>query len=168
MNRRDVLKTTAAMAALPILGSAQSKGKLQTFTPEQNETVIALTEAIIPATDTPGAKAAKVNQYMDLLLHDGPEAERTRFLEGLKWFEEYAVKKGGAPFAKLAGDQQSAVLESLQTETDENRTGYRFFRMAKNLTSRIYYQTQIGFQELNKGGRVPSGFGCKHPEHRGA
>ncbi len=167
MNRRDVLKTTAAFATLPVLGSAESKSRLQTFTQEQNETVIALTEAIIPATDTPGAKAAKVNQYIDLLLHDGPETERKRFLDGLKWFEEYAAKRSGAPFAKLSGDQQTAVLESLQTETEVNRPGYRFFRMAKNLTARIYYQTQIGYQELNKGGRVPATFGCGHPEHHG-
>jgi hypothetical protein len=25
--------------------------------------------------------------------------------------------------------------------------------------------TQIGFNELNKGGRVPASFGCRHPEH---
>jgi hypothetical protein len=37
--------------------------------------------------------------------------------------------------------------------------------MAKSLTSQIYYQTQIGFQELNKGGRVPAKYGCTHTDH---
>jgi len=47
--------------------------------------------------------------------------------------------------------------------------GHTFFRDAKSLTARIYYATEIGHQELNKGGRVPAwpfdGPGCDHPSH---
>jgi hypothetical protein len=32
--------------------------------------------------------------------------------------------------------------------------------MAKALTSRIYYSTEIGMRELNKGGRVPATLNC--------
>ena len=45
--------------------------------PRQNELVITLTELIIPQTDTPGAKAAKVNEYIDTVLADAtPERSR--------------------------------------------------------------------------------------------
>ncbi len=44
---------------------------------------IALTELIIPATDTPGVKAARVNRYLDLFLRDGAPTQRQSFLEGL-------------------------------------------------------------------------------------
>jgi hypothetical protein len=33
------------------------------------------------------------------------------------------------------------------------------------MTAGIYYNTQIGYQELNKGGRVPATFACDHPTH---
>ncbi|MBA2604267.1 MAG: hypothetical protein H0U94_11845, partial [Acidobacteria bacterium] len=35
------------------------------LTPAQNETVIVLTELIIPETDTPGARGALVNRFID-------------------------------------------------------------------------------------------------------
>ena len=35
------------------------------LTPKQNEAVVILTELIIPETDTPGAKAARVNRFVD-------------------------------------------------------------------------------------------------------
>src|SRR3954451_7657898 len=110
MNRRDALKLSAA-AALPSISVAQvQKGAAaaasatwapSVLTPEQNDIVIALTDIIIPATDTPGAKAANVNRYIDLFLHDGPATERERFLTGLKWFEEYAQRTNGSTFVKL-------------------------------------------------------------------
>src|SRR4051812_29495609 len=87
---------TAGAVSLPALLGAQSvKGKgwkPSVFTPEQNAAVVALTEAIIPSTDTTGAKQAEVNRYIDLLLHDGPAGERERFLSGLRWLEEYSKK----------------------------------------------------------------------------
>ena len=45
--------------------------------PRQNELVITLTELIIPQTDTPGAKAAKVNEYIDMVLADANPAIAT-------------------------------------------------------------------------------------------
>jgi hypothetical protein len=68
---------------------------------QQNETVIALIDQIIPATDTPGAKAAQVNRYMDLLLKDGPAVERERFMKGLSWFENDVQQKHKTAFSKL-------------------------------------------------------------------
>lgn len=168
MNRRDLMWMAAsAVATYPALAQAPS-WKPQLLDAHQNETVVVLTEAIIPATDTPGAKAAHVNRFIDLLLHDGPAAERHRFLEGLAFLDSYSIRKYNAPFVKCTAAQQIAVL----TVFDENKEdgvapGNQFFRTAKQLTSRIYYATEIGFRELNKGGRVPSRYGCAHAEHRG-
>ncbi|MEO8126742.1 MAG: gluconate 2-dehydrogenase subunit 3 family protein, partial [Bryobacteraceae bacterium] len=112
MKRREALKVTAGAALLPSLLSAQAaqaKGwKPLLFTPQQDAAVVALTEIIIPATDTPGARQAGVNRYIDLLLHDGPAAEGERFLAGLQWLDEYAVSKNGKPFAKLTTAEQAA------------------------------------------------------------
>ena len=181
MNRRDLIRLGVSAAAVPAAGIAQSSEhaghaatvenvqagwKPALFDAHQNDTVIALTELIIPATDTPGAKAAQVNRYMDMLLNDGPAEQREHFLAGLAWLDGYSLKQRQKPFVKLAETEQIAMLENLDGATDEElRPGALFFRQAKRMTAGIYYSTQIGFQELNKGGRVPASFGCKHPEH---
>lgn len=170
MKRREALKVTAGAVVLPALLSAQMpKGKAwkpSVFTPDQDAAVVALTEIVIPTTDTPGAKQAEVNRYIDLLLHDGPASERERFVAGLQWFDDYAAKKNGQPFAKLTTAEQTAIVAELDAEgTPDLEKGHQFFRMAKNMTSRIYYSTAIGYKELNKGGRVPKTVGCEHSGH---
>lgn len=185
MKRRDLLQISAAAAAVPLVapaqehahdGGAASKAsarsaaawKPQVFTPQQNETVVALTEAIIPTTDTPGAKAAKVNQYIDLFLAAGPASERQRFLTGLDWLESYTTRKYQQPFARCTTAQQNEILTILDRGADaDTEAGHQFFRMAKQMTSRFYYQTEIGFKELNKGG-VPTSFGCQDAQHKTA
>ena len=51
------------------------------FTARQNEAVIALTELIIPATDTPGAKATLVNRFIDRVRQHHNALEREQPLE---------------------------------------------------------------------------------------
>lgn len=157
MNRREALKTGAALAiAAPFLEAADWKPAL--FDAHQNQTVIALTDLILPATDTPGAKAALVNRYIDLFLKDGPAGERERFLDGLNWLDEESMRREKAPFVKLPAAKQVAFLEFLDSAEGE---GNQFFRMAKSMTVRVYYQTEIGFKELNKRG-VPKSWACTH------
>jgi hypothetical protein len=153
MYRRDVLKLAAVAAAEP-------GWKPALFNSHQNATVIVLTELIIPATDTPGAKAALVNRYLDKILKDGPAEERERFLNGLAWLDRYSAETSGQPFVRLAPEAQVKVLETLDTGASAPAIGRSFFRRVKRMTSSIYYATQIGFQELNKGGRVPQTFAC--------
>jgi hypothetical protein len=166
MNRRELLQ---AGTALPLAGSGAlaqistaPEWKPELFDAHTNETVVALTELIIPATDTPGAKAAFVNRWLDRLLAAGPIPQRDAFLDGLHWLDGHAIKLHAAPFVKLTEAQQVAILQSL--DVPANEPGPRFFRLAKMWTSRIYYQTSIGMRELNKGGRVPaaSKMGCDH------
>jgi hypothetical protein len=165
MQRRDFLKISTAGFAIPAAWAQQAARpdwKPQVLDAHQNETVIALTELIIPATDTPGAKAAHVNRYLDLFLRDGDAAQRERFLEGLNWLDGYAIREHGHPFIHCPAGDQTAMLRSFD---EGSGAGHAFFRDTKSLTARIYYATEIGYQELNKGGRVPATFGCEHSSH---
>ena len=72
MQRRDALRIFAAGAVLPVFSpellalfrQAQPPPgyALRTLTPHLNDTVVAMIDQIIPATDTPGAKGARVNE----------------------------------------------------------------------------------------------------------
>jgi len=133
----------------------------QTLDEHQLATVEVLGDLIIPFTDTPGAKAALVHRYIDLFLTDGPNGERVRFLEGLGWLDGYTNGKFQKPFIQLSDADKIRVLQTLDNESEFGiDQGHQFFRITKSLVSRIYYNTEIGYKELNKGGRIPSSYGC--------
>ncbi len=164
MHRRDLLKLAASFA-IPAAWAqqvAKPNWKPSFLDDHQNETVIALTELIIPATDTPGAKAAHVNRYIDLFLRDGDQTQRERVITGLNWLDGHSIHEHGRPFVHLTPAQQTAMLAALDAGAG---AGHDFFQGAKWMTVGIYYNTQIGYQELNKGGRVPASFGCTHESH---
>jgi Gluconate 2-dehydrogenase subunit 3 len=169
MHRRDVLKLGASFIAIPSVipsawaqQAAKPNWRPAILSAHENDTVVAITELIIPATDTPGAKAARVNRYIDLLLRDGVLDQREAFLGGLAWLDAYAVRERGHAFVKCTPADQVAILKALDEGTG---AGHKFFRQVKSLTAKIYYATEIGAQELNKGGRVPASFGCTHASH---
>ena len=159
MNRRDLIKIGAGVAATPVQAQPPAAFSPKFFDAHQNETLIALTELIISATDTPGAKGVRVNEWIDKVFADGRVEERSKFQAGLGQLDAIALNKHAVPFIKCAKPQQIAIL------TDLDKLNDRFFRQAKAMTSRIYYATSVGYQELNKRGRVPATFACNHPEH---
>jgi hypothetical protein len=180
MKRRDILKLATSAAVVPAAGIAQQRaqtGASPAAKPErawapsffdlhQHRTVIALVDLIIPATDTPGAKAALVDRHMDHLLAASPEDDTQEIREGLGWLDGYAIRTEGKPFERCASARQVAMLKALDAgEPPDLAPGHRFFQRMKQLTAQLYYATEIGFNELNKGGRVPKTFACEHPEH---
>jgi hypothetical protein len=147
--------------------------KPQFLDEHQNQTVEVLTELIIPATDTPGAKAALVNRYLDMLLADEDADKQKKFYEGLAWLDARSLKLHGAPFVKLAAAEQTALLETLADAANakpEDQPGVEFFEHLKDLTIFGYYTSKIGLdQELQYGGddyhtEFPGA--CTHPEHQ--
>jgi hypothetical protein len=177
MKRRDILKLATSAAVVPAAGIAQQRSASPAAKPEglwapsffdqhQHRTVVALVDLIIPATDTPGAKAALVDRHMDHLLAASPEDDQQAIREGLGWLDGFAIRKEGRPFLRCAPERQVAILKLLDAgEQPDLAPGQRFFQRMKSLTAQLYYATEIGFNELNKGGRVPTTFACTHPEH---
>jgi gluconate 2-dehydrogenase gamma chain len=180
MNRRDLLRGALAGAgalsveaqhtehSAPPTGGvapqAPSAWKPLLFDDHQNATVVALSDLIIPATDTPGAKAARVNEYIDLILNDGGAMRRARFIEGLGWLDGFAIRRHGQPFVQCSSKEQVAMLAAIGAAGPADaglKPGAEFFRLAKDLVVEGYYTSKIGIDELNQGGRVPSSFGCK-------
>lgn len=179
MRRRDALRTLAAGAAA--MAAARSWIHVlaeQDWTPRvlaaaNNDEVVALTEAIIPATETPGAKAALVNRFIDQALADAGESQRRAFLQGLAWVTERCQAELGRNFASATAEQQTALLSRIDDDgpvAADDRPGADFFRAIKGMTISGYYSTEVGLrQELGDDGRmVLREFeGCSHPEHQG-
>jgi hypothetical protein len=139
----------------------------------QNDTVVAIGELIIPQTDTPGAKAAKVNEFIDLVLADAGPAERREFLRGLAWMDARSRELFGGDFVAVTPEQQTALLTILSSPANTSagdQLGRDFFESVKSLTITGYYTTEIGLrQELGEDGGVffADYPGCQHPQHKG-
>jgi hypothetical protein len=157
--------------------AAQAVVTAPTWTPSvltarHNEAVVALTELIIPATDTPGAKAALVNRFIDHVLSTADPKERAEFIRGLTWLDDRCRARTGKDVASATAAELTDVVTLLAVEgtgAAADAPGIAFFRAIKSMTITGYYTTEIGLrQELGDDGRMMLGAfeGCTHPEHR--
>jgi len=172
MKRRDALKLLSAMAistAIPSelwsLGRAVNaqvaKGAtLRTLNPHQNATVTLISDMIIPATETPGAQAARVNAFIDLILTDWSDTdEKQLFLTGLADLDQHSRDLHGKNFVECSGEQQVELVTEMDTKLAADwkvvdRATRRhpeppktFFYLMKHLTLVGYYTSDIGAQQ---------------------
>jgi gluconate 2-dehydrogenase gamma chain len=86
------------------------------FTPSQAADVEAIAEQIIPATDTPGAKEARVVYFIDLALVSFAKESQGVYTKGLADLNGKVkqVNAGAESFASLTPDQQAQVLTSIE------------------------------------------------------
>lgn len=95
-------------------GAATASGASRVLSAEQDEMILSIGEYLIPTTDTPGARAARVNEYIDAMLADYyPDDERDRFLAGLDRVDDYARRRYGARFVDLDEEQQVELAAAL-------------------------------------------------------
>ena len=192
LTRRDAIKSIGAgvgvIASLPVLGNiagaqehqhaqaakpaaAPANHALKFFNEEENKTVIEMSERIIPADDhSPGAKAARVNEYIDLVISESSEATRQSWREGLGAVNKMSRDKYGKGFADTTPDQQIELLKEIsKNERSPQTVEERFFRTIKYATVDAYYTSEIGIhKELHyKGNSYMKEYpGCTHPEHQ--
>jgi hypothetical protein len=132
-----------------------------------------LSELIIPETETPGARAALVDRFIDEVLKDATATDRKRFIDGLAWLDRRSRTLFARNFVSSTTAQQTELLTRLSPAegvSPEAVTGIAFFQAIKSMTITGYYTTEIGLQqELGDDGRlVLATFeGCTHPEHQG-
>jgi hypothetical protein len=132
----------------------------------QFATLETLVEAIIPADDrSPGARQARVADYIDLLL---AESERERVLQwfgGLAALDAEATTRFNAPFSRLAAGQVDAILQDISRNERAPQSPLElFFVMTKQAAVQGYYTSEIGIhQELRyKGNKFLREFvGCE-------
>jgi glucoside 3-dehydrogenase (cytochrome c) hitch-hiker subunit len=128
----------------------------RTLSPAAGAQVAALADAIIPDTDTPGARAAGVHVFIDLLLADCMTAEdRTAFVDGLAAFDASCRQAHGAGIEGATPAQRTALL--VRAEGEKNA----FVQSLKSLTVLGYGSSKIGASQALAWVAVPGGYrGC--------
>ena len=144
---------------------------------QQNETLIALSDVIIPTTDTPGAKEALVNRFLDLLLSIEPAESQRQFTEALASLDTESQKQFGKDFRELAIEDQVWLVTPWsypvdadpwrEEESTSNSVQQHFLRL-KRLIAYAYYGSEIGQKELGWDGEFTHGpyEGCEHADDK--
>ncbi|HEX6924813.1 MAG TPA: gluconate 2-dehydrogenase subunit 3 family protein [Longimicrobiaceae bacterium] len=81
--------------------------------PDRKELVATIGEHILPETDTPGARAARVQDFIDVMMTDYyPAEERDRFIAGLDRLDARAQRVFGVRFLDATPEQQLQLVEA--------------------------------------------------------
>ena len=142
MTRREILeKLFAAMAAgavWPALASALDWKPLF-LTPQQNETLVALSESIVP-----GSAKAQVNRFLDLLLSVDTAETRDKFVASLTDVDRATQEKFGRVFSQLTASEKDELLTSFSTDKAHQKD----FEDLKEWITTAYYSSEDGMREL--------------------
>jgi len=141
----------------------------------QNETLIILSDLIIPATDTPGAKEALVNRYIDLVMAAETHENQKSFLGNLAYIDGESMRIYKNTFRYLSREDQDDLLHTMayplagSTWTGEAAgadPGFTNFEQLKTHIAEAYYTSQIGMKELGRDDNFTHGVyqGCDHTD----
>jgi hypothetical protein len=199
MDRRELLKMIAVLTGGAVIGGevflsgckTNASGST-TFSAENIALLDEVGETIIPTTDTPGAKAAKVGEYMKLIVTDCyTEAQQKVFTEGMAGLDKACEKLNGKTFMDCSADQRKAFLITLEKEAkefnkqrdekdkpakdkakqemDPNYVGSpsHYYTMMKQLTLMGYFTSEIGSKQALRWLPIPGKYDGALPYKKG-
>jgi Gluconate 2-dehydrogenase subunit 3 len=160
MNRRKAIK-------LILLGSASVTSLISykwldrlkatdvAYLFDKQHLIAELAETIIPETDTPGAKAVKVEAFITRMLTDCTDARSlNNFIIGLQELEEYSILHYNRSFTFCTAGQKEAILKEFEDRAKhfkgilgkiENKIlGRPFFTVLKNYTVMGFCTSRLG------------------------
>lgn len=179
MNRRDALNRVAIILGGSVVGGAaflegcrqSDKVAAAVGLPMSPETIAFLdevAETIIPTTNTPGAKAAKVGNFMQTMVTDCyEEKDQKVFLDGITAIDKACEKAHGHGFMKASPEHRKEILTAIDKEqkayAESKKEGdpSHYFALMKQLTLLGYFTSEIGATQALRYVAVPGKYeGC--------
>ncbi len=153
-SRRDAIKLLSIVAGGAATGVAGSlligrmdrsrPGGWKFLTADEVPLVEAVAEQIIPADQDPGAKGAGVVYFIDLQLAGPYRRFQEKYRSGLLSLRQTSQQMHGKPFEKLAWDDQTELLKSLEAdrapkELWKDPSAAEFFNLVREHTMQGFY-----------------------------
>jgi hypothetical protein len=183
LNRRDAIRRVSAwLGAIAFTGGggllAAAENAVTTekppgeFTLEHIAFLDEIAETILPATKTPGAKAAKTGAFMALMVTDAYSAEeRKTFRGGMRKVEAAMQAANHVSFMAASPAQRLALLTEIDHEQKrvmdareaanfgvarhDGKLPSHFFRMMKELAMLGFYTSEIGCTQVLRYAETP-------------
>ena len=179
MNRREALSSVALLLGGTLIGSemflsgcTNENKKIGTagldFSPEDISFLDEVGDTIIPATDTPGAKDAKIGEFMHTIVRDCyNKTDQDIFIAGMGKLNEASKSMNGKYFLECTPEERKNLLIALDKEQkDYYAKQYKrlsaeiakhqhdddyvpdipnhYYRMIKELTLLGYFTSEVG------------------------
>ncbi|HMG67072.1 MAG TPA: gluconate 2-dehydrogenase subunit 3 family protein [Chitinophagaceae bacterium] len=185
MDRRELLKMIAVLTGGAVVGAevflTGCKNPETTsglaFSEDDIPYLDEIAETILPATSTPGAKAAKVGQFMTVIVNDCyAEGDQKTFHEGMKQLNDACDKKYSSSFMKATPQQRHDLLvgldkeakdyqkkrsESMEKAGQKDKMPNHYFSLMKQLTLWGYFTSKEGMTKALRYNPVPGHYdGC--------
>ncbi len=175
MNRRDAVQHISLLLGGTLVGTnfflagcKSETGKTVGFTETDTAYLDEVAETILPATKTPGAKAAKVGSFMQVMVNDCyEEKDQKIFFDGMKKMNELSEKTYDKSFIEATPQQRHDLLVKLDTEQKDYTKNKKpedaahYFRMMKELTLLGYFTSEIGSTQARRYVETPGRYdGC--------
>lgn len=135
------------------------------FDEHQDRTLIVFSDLLIPATDTPGAKDALVNRFLDQFMAAEREDTQRGFLASLAFLDGESMRLYKQAFVYLDQPSQIELLHFMAYPHSLSRWGeaavtsdsYSHFTNLKQWVATTYYNSPAGMKELGWDGVFPHG-----------
>jgi hypothetical protein len=142
------------------------------FTPDEIALLDELGDTILPATDTPGAKAVQIGAFIAMMVHDcSPPDEQAIFKTGLaKIADEYHTRHGHSFTAGEPGLRTAFLNEIDRTQKatrDSTEPSLVAFRLLKELTILGYFTSESGATEALRYVETPGYYDGDVPYQKG-
>jgi hypothetical protein len=180
MTRREAVQQISLLLGGTILGAnafigcnSESNKKVD-FSAEEVALLDEIAETILPATKTPGAKAAKVGEHIKVMVNDCyEEKDQILFHDGVKKIQELSKKEYGDTFEDIKPEQRHALLVKLDEEQKATMKTWKegdskpYFRLMKELTLLGYFTSEIGCKEARRYVETPGKYEACIPYQKG-
>ncbi|WP_039913418.1 gluconate 2-dehydrogenase subunit 3 family protein [Cellvibrio mixtus] len=174
MNRRELLKLIAATTGTAMIGGSglltgcatSSTQTALTFSPDDIVLLDEIAETILPRTQTPGAKDAKVGQFMTVYVNDCyTREEQATFHKGLLLLEERCHKTYGHGFMALQPAEREEFVSHLDKHAKAEIAAGKmhYFTMIKQLTLFGFFTSEVGGTQVLRHVAIPGRFDGELP-----
>lgn len=180
MNRREALSRVAIIMGGTVLGAEAFLSGCKTastgisFSAADISFLDEVAETILPATNTPGAKDAKVAEFMKVMVTDCYEAkDQTIFMDGIKKLDEASKKANSKSFMEADAKQRHDLLVTLDKEAKDYEKAKKqdepkhYFTMMKELTLTGFFTSEVGATKALRYVAVPGKFEGSVPYTKG-
>jgi hypothetical protein len=184
MDRRELLKMIAAATGGVVIGGEfflagcknpeAGVGVSSTFTESDIAFLDEVAETIFPKTSTPGAKDARVGQFMTVMVNDCyEEKDQKAFHEGMKKLDDACNKMHGHSFMKASPEHRKELLVAVDKErgeyqkTKKQEDPNHYFQAFKQLTIMGYFTSKEGREGATNYQPVPGKYQGDVPYKKG-
>ena len=177
MNRREALERVALLMGGTVIGGAaflqgckstDTKTAGFSLTADQLAFLDEVAETIIPATSTPGAKAAKVGAFMQVMVTDCyDQKDQQVFVSGITEIDNASKKTFSKGFMEVTPEERTSLLNGINKELKEYNDSKKdgdpnhYFGLMKQLTLLGFFTSEVGATQALRYVAVPGKYeGC--------